>query len=60
MKTAFIFPGQGSQHPGMGKDLATKFPAAREVFETADDALGFAISQLCFDGPAEQLHLTDR
>jgi [acyl-carrier-protein] S-malonyltransferase len=56
---AFIFPGQGSQHPGMGKDLAAKFSAAREVFEAADDALGFAISGLCFNGPAEQLQLTE-
>jgi [acyl-carrier-protein] S-malonyltransferase len=56
---AFIFPGQGSQHPGMGKDLAEKFPAARQVFEQADDALGFSLSELCFNGPAEQLQLTE-
>src|SRR2546426_7365754 len=56
---AFIFPGQGSQHAGMGKDLAAKFPAARQVFEEADAALGFALSDLCFDGPAEQLQLTE-
>ena len=56
---AFIFPGQGSQHPGMGKDLAENFPAARQVFEEADTALGFALSQLCFEGPAEQLQLTE-
>lgn len=56
---AYIFPGQGSQHPGMGKDLAEKFPAAREVFEEADEALGFALSDLCFNGPAEQLQLTE-
>ena len=56
---AFIFPGQGSQHPGMGKDLAEKFVAAKQVFEEADDALGFALSELCFDGPAEQLQLTE-
>ena len=54
-----IFPGQGSQSPGMGRELAEKFPAARQVFEEADDALGFAISQLCFDGPAEDLQLTE-
>src|SRR5262245_41615154 len=58
-KTAIIFPGQGSQAPGMGKDLAEKFPVARQVFEEADDALGFAISRLCFDGPAEDLQLTE-
>lgn len=56
---AFIFPGQGSQHPGMGKDLAEKFPAARQVFEEADEALGFALSDLSFNGPAEQLQLTE-
>jgi [acyl-carrier-protein] S-malonyltransferase len=56
---AFIFPGQGSQYAGMGKDLAEKFPAARKVFEEADEALGFALSDLCFNGPAEQLQLTE-
>jgi [acyl-carrier-protein] S-malonyltransferase len=56
---AMIFPGQGSQAPGMGKDLAEKFPVARQVFEEADDALGFAISRLCFEGPAEDLQLTE-
>jgi [acyl-carrier-protein] S-malonyltransferase len=56
---AFVFPGQGSQAPGMGKDLAENFPVARQVFEQADDALGFAISRLCFDGPAEELQLTE-
>lgn len=59
MVTAFVFPGQGSQAPGMGKDLAEKFAVARQVFEEADDALGFAISRLCFDGPAEDLQLTE-
>src|SRR5215510_1133086 len=58
-KTAIVFPGQGSQSPGMGKDLAEKFPVARQVFEEADDALGFAISRLCFEGPAEDLQLTE-
>ena len=56
---AMLFPGQGSQSPGMGKDLAEKFPAARQVFEEADDALGFALSKLCFEGPAEALQLTE-
>jgi [acyl-carrier-protein] S-malonyltransferase len=56
---AFIFPGQGAQHPGMGKDLADNFPAARQVFEEADEALGFALSDLCFNGPAEQLQMTE-
>ena len=56
---AFIFPGQGSQYAGMGKDLAEKFPAARQIFEEADAALGFALSELCFNGPAEQLQLTE-
>ena len=59
MVTAIVFPGQGSQAPGMGKDLAEKFAVARQVFEEADDALGFAISRLCFDGPAEDLQLTE-
>jgi [acyl-carrier-protein] S-malonyltransferase len=59
MAIAFLFPGQGSQYAGMGKDLAEKFPAARQVFEEADEALGFALSELCFNGPAEQLQLTE-
>ena len=56
---AVVFPGQGSQSPGMGKELFENFPVARQVFEEADDALGFAISRLCFDGPAEELQLTE-
>lgn len=56
---AFIFPGQGSQYAGMGKSLAEAVPAAREVFEEVDTALGFALSALCFNGPAEQLQLTE-
>lgn len=59
MVTAIVFPGQGSQTPGMGKELAENFAVARQVFEEADDALGFAISRLCFDGPAEDLQLTE-
>jgi [acyl-carrier-protein] S-malonyltransferase len=53
-----LFPGQGSQKPGMGKDLNDAFPAARHVFEAADEALGTALSKLCFEGPAEELTLT--
>ena len=56
---AYIFPGQGSQQPGMGKSLAGNFPAAKQIFEEADDALGFALSELCFNGPAEELQLTE-
>jgi [acyl-carrier-protein] S-malonyltransferase len=56
---AMLFPGQGSQSPGMGKDLADNFPAARQVFEEADEALGFSLSRLCFEGPAEDLQLTE-
>src|ERR671933_759971 len=59
MGVAFIFPGQGSQAPGMGRELAEKYPAAREVFQETDDALGFALSRLCFEGPAEELQLTE-
>ncbi len=53
-----LFPGQGSQVPGMGKDLAEHCPAAREVFAAADAAIGVALSQLCFDGPADELTRT--
>ncbi|HEX8338122.1 MAG TPA: ACP S-malonyltransferase [Pyrinomonadaceae bacterium] len=56
---AYIFPGQGSQAPGMGRELAGAYAAAREVFEEADDALGFRLSRLCFEGPAEELQLTE-
>lgn len=57
-KTAFLFPGQGSQYTGMGKDLADNFAVARQTFEEADEALDFKLSQLCFDGPEEDLKLT--
>lgn len=56
--TAFIFPGQGSQYPGMGKDLAETFPVARQTFEEADDALGLKISGICFSGSEDELKLT--
>jgi len=58
-KLVFLFPGQGSQSVGMGRDLFDKFPIAHRTFEEADDALGFAISDLCFNGPEEQLKLTE-
>jgi len=56
---AFVFPGQGSQKVGMGKALADMFPICRETFEEADAALGEPLSRLCFDGPEEQLTLTE-
>lgn len=58
-KVAFVFPGQGSQFAGMGKSLAEAFPVARQVFEEADEALGFSLSNLCFEGPDELLKLTE-
>lgn len=58
MKTAFLFPGQGAQKPGMGQDMANSFSEAKQVFEAADDALGFSLSRLCFEGPAEELRKT--
>lgn len=56
---AFIFPGQGSQYVGMGKDLAEKYPLARQTFEEADEALSYKLSELCFEGPEDQLRLTE-
>ena len=56
--TALLFPGQGSQRVGMGRDLAAKFDVARRTYEEADDVLGFALSKLCFDGPEDTLMLT--
>lgn len=58
-KTAFLFPGQGSQKVGMGKELFGNFPQAREIFEEADDILGFPLSRLCFEGPEEKLKSTE-
>lgn len=59
MKLAYIFPGQGSQYPGMGKNLIENFPVAARIFEEADDALHFAISRLCLEGSPEELQLTE-
>jgi len=59
MKTAFLFPGQGSQFAGMGRSLAESSTIARQTFEEADDALGFALSTLCFEGPEDALKLTE-
>jgi len=57
--TAFVFPGQGSQYAGMGRDIADRSPAARQVYNEIDAALGFSISKLCFEGPEDALKLTE-
>lgn len=59
MSLAFLFPGQGSQTVGMGKELADLYPVAKQTFEEADETLGFAISKLCFEGPEDALKLTE-
>lgn len=58
-KIAFLFPGQGSQAVGMGRDLAERFPIAKQTFAEADEACGFALSKLCFEGPEAELKLTE-
>ena len=58
-KIAYLFPGQGSQHIGMGRDFVDSFPAAKEIFQRVDDLCGRSISRLCFEGPMEELTLTE-
>jgi [acyl-carrier-protein] S-malonyltransferase len=58
MKRAFVFPGQGSQSVGMGKDLFESYPECRDLFERADRALGFSLSKVCFEGPEDELKKT--
>src|SRR5271165_891949 len=55
----FLFPGQGSQTVGMGKELTDNYAVARQTFEEADEALGYKLSQVCFEGPEEKLKLTE-
>ena len=59
MKTAFVFPGQGAQYKGMGREIAERFPAARAAFDEVDASTGFPISRLCFEGPESDLMLTE-
>src|SRR5438445_6502412 len=58
-RIAFLFPGQGSQAIGMGKELAANYTVARRTFEEADEALDYKLSQLCYEGPEEKLKLTE-
>ncbi len=58
MKTAYVFPGQGSQYVGMGKDLCGQFPEVKKYFDQADSVLGFSLSKICFEGPEEELKQT--
>ena len=58
MKTALLFPGQGSQRVGMGRDLAIEYPTAKRTYDEADEVLGFALSKLCWEGPEDDLTLT--
>ncbi len=58
MQTAFLFPGQGAQYAGMGKDIAEQFPAAKAIFDKANDIVGFDLAKICFEDPDEQLNTT--